>query len=92
MQRLYADIPKFKKLEASLRDVILKQRSICNAIESTRAAKSINKHEKQCLAAVRDDCEQAILAMKAAQQHLYDAFDDPRSGKEPVVTIKKRAE
>ena len=49
-----------------------------------------NKHEKKCPATVRDDCEEAILAMKKAQYHLYDAFDDPKSDKKPVVTIKNR--
>lgn len=88
MKRVYADIPKFKKIEAGLREVILKQRTICNAIEAVTATKKANQHEKQCLAAVRKDCEEAILAMKKAQHHLYDAFDDPKSDKKPVVTIK----
>ena len=90
MKRIYADIPKFKKIEASLREVILKQRSICSAIEAATAAENTNQHEKQCLATVSDDCEEAILVMKTAQHHLYDAFDNPKSDKKPVVTIKNR--
>lgn len=88
MKRVYADIPKFKKIEAGLREVILKQRLVSNAIEAVIATEKANKHEKQCLVAVRDDCAEAILAMKKAQHHLYDAFDDPKSDKNPVVTIK----
>lgn len=84
MRRVSANIPKFTRIEAQLREVTVKQRAICTAID-VALEKRHAEHKKRCLATVRSDCEEALRLMHTAIHHLYEAFEDPKSQNRPVM-------
>jgi hypothetical protein len=70
---IYADIPKFKRVERKLHLILRDQIDAVKMLQSAQAT----QHEQQFLDASEEECQKASECIRRAVEHLYQAFKKP---------------
>jgi hypothetical protein len=66
---VFADIPKFKQIERSMRLIVVDHRKLLQRIASSNA----DAYERECLDSAADECRQAAQHMNEAISEVYRA-------------------
>ena len=83
MARLYADIPKFKRLEFTLRKAMGEYNMAIGEVDRLLASKKPPK-ESEGLIQVRSECEELLERSRLVVRHVYNcAFSEPLEGQPP---------
>ena len=70
---VYADIPKFKRVERKLHLILRDQIDAIKMMQSAQAT----EYEQQFLDASEEECQTASECIRRAVEHLYQAFKRP---------------